>query len=131
MTLEQAKNIGAMALFSEKYGSLVRVVRFGNSIELCGGCHTANTENIKHFAISSIESKGSNTYRIVAVTRDNVPDMLYDAIQVYSDEKIKLFMRANEIVKQAKKDGIDLSFHHTLKEVEPTSYKDLVSEKLE
>lgn len=131
MTLEQAKNIGAMALFSEKYGSLVRVVRFGNSIELCGGCHTANTENIKHFAILSLENKGSNTYRIVAVTKDNVSDMLYDAIQIFSDEKIKLFMRANEIVKQAKKDGMNLSFNHTLKEVEPTSYKDIVDEKLE
>jgi len=131
MTLEQAKNIGAMALFSEKYESLVRVVRFGNSIELCGGCHTANTENIKRFAIVSVESKGSNTYRIVAVTKDNVSSMLYDAIQPISDEKVKLFMRANEIVKQAKKDGLDFSFNHTLREIEPTSYKDIVEERLE
>ena len=131
MTLEQAKNIGAMALFSEKYGSLVRVVRFGNSIELCGGCHTANTENIKRFAVLSIENKGSNTYRITASTKDDVLDMLYDVIKPISDEKVKLYMRANDIIKQAKKDGMELSFNHTPKEVEPTSYKDIIDERLE
>ena len=66
MPLDKAKQLGAMALFNEKYGSMVRVVKMGKSIELCGGTHTSNTGNIKKFAIYSYESKGSNTYRIEA-----------------------------------------------------------------
>ena len=74
MPLDKAKQLGAMALFNEKYGSMVRVVKMGKSIELCGGTHTSNTGNIKKFAIYSYESKGSNTYRIaVSYTHLTLP----------------------------------------------------------
>lgn len=131
MTLDKAKEIGAMALFSEKYGNIVRVVRFGNSIELCGGCHTKNTSNIKKFAIQQAESKGSNVYRITAVVGDNISEKLYDAIKPYNDEKIKLLMKAKGILQSAKSEGIELKFEFEIENKEPESYKDIVFEKNE
>lgn len=131
MTLDKAKEMGAMALFSEKYGDIVRVVRFGNSIELCGGCHTKNTANIKKFAIMQAESKGSNVYRITAVVQENISEKLFDAIKPYNDEKIKLLMKAKGIVQSAKKDNINLDFDFIIDNKEPLSYKDIVSEKNE
>ena len=84
MPLDKAKQLGAMALFSEKYGAMVRVVKMGKAMELCGGTHTSNTGNIKKFAIYSYESKGSNTYRIEACTNTRIENTLYDIIKPYN-----------------------------------------------
>ena len=72
MPIDKAKQLGAMALFNEKYGDTVRVVKIGKSIELCGGTHASNTSDIKNLAIYSCESKGSNIYRIEAATSDKI-----------------------------------------------------------
>lgn len=126
MPLEKAKEIGAMALFSDKYKDKVRVVRIGDSLELCGGTHVKNTKDIKRVAIVSCESKGSNVYRIEAVTGDKVEEALFQAIKPYNDEMIKQLMKAKMIVSQAKKEGINLSFDVDIDNNKPTSYKDII-----
>ena len=131
MPLEKAKELGAMALFSEKYGDMVRVVKMGKSIELCGGTHVNNTKDISDFAIYSIESKGSNTFRIEATTKGRISQTLFDVIKPYNDEMIKLLMKAKEIIASARKDGIELDFNVDIDNSKPTSYKDIIFNKNE
>ncbi|MGL5268334.1 MAG: alanine--tRNA ligase [Spiroplasma sp.] len=69
LTHDEALKIGALAFFGEKYETIVRVVKFDDfSIELCGGTHCDNTKEVEDLLVTNIESKGSGSYRIQALT---------------------------------------------------------------
>ena len=131
MPLDKAKKLGAMALFNEKYGDEVRVVKIGKSIELCGGTHASNTKEIGDLAIYSCESKGSNIYRIEAATGSKIESIVEETVKPYNDEKIKLLMKAREILDDARKNGIKLEFDVDINNDKPVSYKDIIYNKNE
>ncbi len=93
ISMEEAKRQGAMALFGEKYGDQVRAIRFGDSIELCGGTHVPNTAFVGMFVITSESSVAAGVRRIEAITGDAV-------LQLFAEQREQLQLLRNTIGNQ-------------------------------
>jgi len=81
---QQAIDQGAIALFGEKYADAVRTIKFGNSMELCGGTHVSNTSSIWHFIITSEGAVASGIRRIEAITGDAAKQYFIDRSAAFS-----------------------------------------------
>ncbi|MCH5191217.1 MAG: alanine--tRNA ligase [Oscillospiraceae bacterium] len=103
MSVDEAKKMGAMALFSEKYGDIVRVVKIGDySIELCGGTHAKNTSMLGLFKITSESSVAAGVRRITAVTGTGVLDYIIKNNELINSAAAALKVaNANDLARRA------------------------------
>ncbi len=126
-TVDEAKKLGAQALFGEKYGKTVRLIDMEYSKELCGGTHLKNTNEIKNFAITSIESKGSGIYRIEAVASDNIFEEISSTVENNKKEILDIIKKCNELVDVSSKKGINLNRVNINLPVIMGSYQDIIN----
>ena len=100
--MEEAKKLGAIALFGEKYGDKVRVVQFGTSVEFCGGCHASATGRLGMMRILSESSVAAGVRRIEAITGKAVEDMM-DKMQDLMTNLKGLFNNAPDLMSTIQK----------------------------
>lgn len=102
MDLEAAKAKGAMALFGEKYGDIVRVVSIGDySLELCGGCHVTNSAAIGLFKIISESGIGAGVRRIEAVTGQAAFELITEELSTFHQVAQLLKTKPQDLVRKA------------------------------
>ena len=107
--ISKAKEMGAIALFGEKYGDYVRVMQFGDSIELCGGCHAPSTGVLGSFHITQETSVAAGVRRIFAVTGPAALDYVHELEDTI--ESVKSYFGGGNLISAIKK---VLEENHTL-----------------
>ncbi|WP_434608337.1 alanine--tRNA ligase [Bacillus paranthracis] len=120
--IEEAKEMGAMALFGEKYGDVVRVVQVGDySLELCGGCHVDNTASIGIFKIVAESGIGAGTRRIEAVTGKSAYELMNDQVGLLKEAAGKMKTNSKDILTRV--DGLFAEVKQLQKENESLAAK--------
>lgn len=120
--IEEAKEMGAMALFGEKYGDVVRVVQVGDySLELCGGCHVDNTASIGIFKIVAESGIGAGTRRIEAVTGKSAYELMNDQVGLLKEATGKMKTNPKDILTRV--DGLFTEVKQLQKENESLAAK--------
>lgn len=120
--IEEAKEMGAMALFGEKYGDVVRVVQVGDySLELCGGCHVDNTASIGIFKIVAESGIGAGIRRIEAVTGKSAYELMNDQVGLLKEAAGKMKTNPKDILTRV--DGLFAEVKQLQKENESLAAK--------
>ena len=128
VSVDEAKEKGAIAEFGEKYEEKVRMIDLKYTLDLCGGTHVENIKDIKDFAIKSISSIGSGIYRIEGVTNKAVKN-LSGSLEGLNQDINNLVDKANKILLEAKKANIDILFDFN-KNIETLgSYQDVINKR--
>ena len=126
--MSQAVSQGALALFGEKYADVVRTIRFGNSIELCGGTHVKNTSDIWHFKIKSEGAVAAGIRRIEAITFDAVKEFFSESNQQFNQVRALLNNAANPVKSLT---DLKLEIDHLKKQLERLKNEKVMAAKTE
>ena len=119
--VEEALAMGAMALFGEKYGERVRVVSFGDSVELCGGTHVSNTSVIGLFKIISEGAVAAGVRRIEAVTGRQALSYVNEKLKTLDEITLMLRSTGNPAANVSKLMTENTSLRHTIERMQNTA----------
>ena len=130
-SIEEAKKHGAQALFSEKYGDVVRMIDMDYSVELCGGTHVSSTKEIEKLAILSIESKGSGIFRVEAATSSNIEVEMRKTLEPLMISINDAIAKTKELIDKANR--LSMKIELPKMEVSPIigSYQDILNKRSE